>query len=97
MKKKKEKSRRAADNPNSIFRVGLGEPGLVPKHPRIKPKVLIERRGLVKKVVFLPSCEILQLSLYNDSHTAHVFYISLIYSNVCRVLSQCKTRLRLLC
>ena len=30
------------------------------------------------------------------SPTARAFYISLVFSNACRVLSQCKTRLRLL-
>ena len=30
------------------------------------------------------------------SPAARIFYISLVFSNVCRVLSQCNTRLRLL-
>ena len=30
------------------------------------------------------------------SPAARAFYISLVFSNACRVLSQCKTRLRLL-
>ena len=35
-------------------------------------------------------------SCRNHSPAARAFYISLVFSNACRVLSQCKTRLRLL-